>query len=569
MNVSARPIGTPFKAFLLLCCLAAVLATQAEASEVYIPATTSGCAEEIVDNGGRTFGKYYGDLWYGVVNWTHAVSADLSFLKFSLDTLPDTWAILSAELGYYQYASQYRLPTVSIRLIRDPVPLSAEDLFWEIDGAGALTPVDTSTDGWVTWPFDTTVRYLLDSCRETGWISLGVGIPHTSEDRLGKAYGNGGAEPPYLRVVYLTPDETDIQAVRAELATYPLSAQKYDTARLTLTNRGGRTSGTFWAYASSAGVPTESAFVGPIAGHETTSVRIALPPQENNGDTLVDYCLYVVEEHDSLHLDDTTRLQCWVFPPATYAAQGFDEPEFPPPGWVIVDNDSGNQCWQWRADSGMSHFGVGFTMCVHEQTRPNDDWLIGGPVCPKPDDRDSVGFFARDYQIRPPMDLEVWTMNGQQVADTSVRLLSLRLQDTLYSRRSVSLDTSDGDTVYIGFRYRYQGDWNGLCLDDIWFSSTFVPGTCEPQGTVARQPELAFSPNPTTGMYVTVRYSIAAGTRGKLTLRDALGRTVKSFTLDPSGSMRLDLRGFAPGVYVATLDAAGQSVSRKLIITAR
>jgi len=48
-----------------------------------------------------------------------------------------------------------------------------------------------------------------------------------------------------------------------------------------------------------------------------------------------------------------------------------------------------------------------------------------------------------------------------------------------------------------------------------------------------------------------------------------LGRTVNSFTLDPSGTARLDLRGFAPGVYMAALDAPGGSVSRKLIITGR
>jgi hypothetical protein len=56
--------------------------------------------------------------------------------------------------------------------------------------------------------------------------------------------------------------------------------------------------------------------------------------------------------------------------------------------------------------------------------------------------------------------------------------------------------------------------------------------------------------------------------RSKLTLRDVLGRAVKSFALDPSGSMRLDLRGLAPGVYVATLESTGQSVSSKLVLTA-
>jgi len=160
-------------------------------------------------------------------------------------------------------------------------------------------------------------------------------------------------------------------------------------------------------------------------------------------------------------------------------------------------------------------------------------------------------------------------MKGQQVADKSARLLSLGLFDTSYSRRSVSLDAFDGDTVYIGFGNVSTNDWNGLCLDDIWFSGVHVPGACEPQGSAARQPELAFAPNPANGRFVSVQRDIASGAHGKLTLRDVLGRTVRSFALDQSGTTRLDLRGFAPGVYVATLKGAGSPVSRKLVVTAR
>jgi len=88
-------------------------------------------------------------------------------------------------------------------------------------------------------------------------------------------------------------------------------------------------------------------------------------------------------------------------------------------------------------------------------------------------------------------------------------------------------------------------------------------------GSVTQLPELAFAPNPATGRYVTARYDIAAGTLGKLTLRDVLGRTIGSFELDPSGRTRLDLRGFAPGMYFARLEADDRTIRRKLIITDR
>lgn len=96
-----------------------------------------------------------------------------------------------------------------------------------------------------------------------------------------------------------------------------------------------------------------------------------------------------------------------------------------------------------------------------------------------------------------------------------------------------------------------------------------VPGTEEPPGAALRRPALAIVPNPTTGRFVTVQYTTAAGTRGVLTLRDILGGTVKSLVLNPSGIVRLDLRGLAPGVYMATLESPIPPSSRKLVITTR
>jgi hypothetical protein len=89
------------------------------------------------------------------------------------------------------------------------------------------------------------------------------------------------------------------------------------------------------------------------------------------------------------------------------------------------------------------------------------------------------------------------------------------------------------------------------------------------RGSVSQLPELAFAPNPATGRSVMVRCAIPTASVGKLTLRDVLGRTVKSVALVPSSiAPQLDLRSFAPGIYIAALDAGGQSVSRKLIISA-
>ncbi|GEM_PF-1360147 len=297
MNVSPRLTGTPLKAFMVLCCLVAVLAvTPVRATVVDIQATITGnvLVSVSIDS---SYSKYYSGLSYGLTSY-HGHALDFrAFLKFGMDTLPDTCVLVSAELGYYQYQHDEHLPQVQIKLIPDPVPLGAADLFRKIGSARALTPGMQSPDGWMAWSFDSAAVALFDSCRGTDWVSLA--ISRTGSYGYGRAYGYDSTPPPCLRIEYA------------------------------------------------------------------------------------------------------------------------------------------------------------------------------------------------------------------------------------------------------------------------------ASGTQEPQGTVARQPELTLAPNPTAGRFIKAQYNVAANTSGKLALRDVLGRVVKSFTLDPSGSTRLDLRGFAPGVYVATLNAAGQSVTRKLVVTPR
>ncbi len=89
-------------------------------------------------------------------------------------------------------------------------------------------------------------------------------------------------------------------------------------------------------------------------------------------------------------------------------------------------------------------------------------------------------------------------------------------------------------------------------------------------GSVTRLPELTLEPNPTTGTHARIRCAIPAGTVGKLTLHDVLGRTVKSIELEPSGiTPQPDLSGFSPGVYIVTLKTTDHSVSRRLVIIGR
>jgi hypothetical protein len=544
--------------------VAVALATTARATYVEIPATTTGWVSKYPSG----YDKGYGVLSYAHLFY-HGNIFGSAFLKFGLATLPDACLIRSADLNYYQYMHLNAIPTTSLKLIPDPVPPGAEELFSLIELAPTVCPAESSPDGWVSRPFNAGALSALDSCREAGSVSLGI----REEGDLGpqgNAYGYDGELPPFLRIEYVGPNESDVQALQVGLTTYPLEAHGKDTALLLLINKGLGTSGPFWAYAS-LDLMCESTLVGALQVGETTSVTLPLPSSEN-ADTFVTYRLWAACPNDPWQANDTALLTCWTFPANTYAAVGFDKSVFLPPGWIYVNSDHGSERWQRRVDGGVSHSGTGFAACMYEaDVRPNDDWLISGPILPRQGDPDSVGFFYRIYQAGRVLKLQVWVMHNQNVADTMLALARLSPSDAAYKRCVASLDEFDGDTIYIGFRFLGAGDSNGVCLDDIWFSRIDTSHVEPPPRDMVRRsdtklPSLALAPNPALGRSVIIKCYTADGRVSRLTLRDVLGRAVATFSV-PSGTTRLDLRGFTAGVYVVTLDGALPLVSRKLVIS--
>ena len=173
-----------------------------------------------------SYSKYSGRLSYGFEYSSRNANENQAFLKFNLDSLPDTCVIVSAELHYYQFAHlNTELPQVDIRLIRDPESLSAQDLYWEIVRARAVTSAYESQDSWNSVPFDTTTFSLFDSCRHTGWVSLGIRYPDPPPDAYyAEAYGYNDTVPPYLRIEYTssgTSEDHNLCAMRPELTLAP------------------------------------------------------------------------------------------------------------------------------------------------------------------------------------------------------------------------------------------------------------------------------------------------------------------------------------------------------------
>lgn len=194
--------------------MAVALVATARATVVDIPATTTGYAWWNRDyQGYETSGKVYGNLELADVGSHFQDFRRRPFLKFALDTLPDSCLILSAGLNCYQYGYLYAAPTTVVKLIPDPVP-DGQDVLWQIDHAPPLCAPESSLDGWQHRQFADSALPAIDSCRDVGWISLAIAPVSYWPVYECHAYGDSGALPPYLRVVYTMSGVNDVRGLR-------------------------------------------------------------------------------------------------------------------------------------------------------------------------------------------------------------------------------------------------------------------------------------------------------------------------------------------------------------------
>ncbi len=201
MNLNLLP-AERCRALILLCCLALGLAQLAFAAEAYIQPTIIGYIEEM-DDGTPSYSRFTGVMRYGLYSSPSGVGTDHAFLKFNLDSLPDSCVITSAELSYYQYEHTAGLPVVDLRLVRDPTAQPPHDAFFGIVNGRVVASAGPSPDGWATWHLDSVAGPLLDSCHGVGVVSFGIHWSGPPGDTfLGTAYGYDSSSAPYLHVVY-------------------------------------------------------------------------------------------------------------------------------------------------------------------------------------------------------------------------------------------------------------------------------------------------------------------------------------------------------------------------------
>ncbi len=183
---------------MLSCCLIGL----ALAGEANIYPNITGYVEQVY-TGSYTYSRAIGLMCYGERSASPGVGTDHAFLRFGLDSLPDSIAILSAALVYDQYEHTNGLPVVDIKLIHDPMSLSPHDLYFHIGTAGSVTAAGPSSDTWNTWNFDSTAGPLLDSCHRVGTASFAIHWSGPPADTfIASAYGYDSSAAPYLHIIY-------------------------------------------------------------------------------------------------------------------------------------------------------------------------------------------------------------------------------------------------------------------------------------------------------------------------------------------------------------------------------
>jgi len=485
------------------------------------------------------------------------------YASFDLGELPDSIAVLSTSLRYYQYACGGLFgptPVTDLTLIPD-VKAPAGQLFTDIYNGLAITPSRATFNGWIVRPFNSCGVAAVDSCRVRGEsIDLGV---RGGQCPFGSAYGVGPYHPlrAYLEIQYWTnASYCDIVAAEAAFDSFPLAVGDSIVVRGRFTNTGNSTAYAVPVCASCTGTTGDTVIVDSLAPDETSSVRIALPPAAEPGIASLVLCADV--QGDWCRYNDTAIKSTYVFPRGTRSVEDFEvehSPSFPPSGWVVISSDTNT--WH-RAGPGdrIAHSGDYYASCGS-----TGDWLVTYGLSPDSSSADTVGFFLSAATSASWCKAQVWALTSQNPSDT----LDVLLEDTLRARAwreyRIGLDQLDGQVVYIGLRNPV-ATGVPLQVDDVWFTSERAPGVEEQAD--ASLPRLMLTPNPARRGFIRLSCQLAGSGPLDVEISDILGRVVSSerVIINAIGAAEINCRHLAAGVYFVSLRSTSGTARKKLVI---
>jgi hypothetical protein len=492
------------------------------------------------------------------------------WMMFDVSSIPDGATINSIEFHFYVNSTNWPYwsctPVTSDPLTADPATLYA-DINDEAYSGYYLYKNESSsyTTGWKTEILGGNANADLEAALAQDWFAIGI----VSRDNSPYYYiiMDGWAQDsvPYLVVDYTPPGAPvhDVSVDALILYGWPWAVGETDTLEIWVTNNGNVTETNVplhievGPFVSDVTIPT-------IDPGITESYFFEFSP---SAEGVADILVYTSLPGDNNPFNDTLAWNEYFYPMGTVWAEGFEYlTSFPPPGWVVINNDGGSYTWDWY--TGYPHTGANMT-AVHWEVPNNDDWIITDAITPQTDYADSIGFFHAAYSSYWPEYLQVWAMSGQTVGDT----LALLWEDdsittTDYERVALSLDDFDGQTIYIAFRSLSADAYYNL-LDDIFFFTIYSP-TAVGEGIVRpERPTFSIPVNPIRDKG-SVLFTIPKDMEVEIGLYDVSGRLTKRITSGKytagTHTIEFDVKSLSSGVYFVSFTAGERTLTHKIVV---
>jgi hypothetical protein len=255
--------------------------------------------------------------------------------------------------------------------------------------------------------------------------------------------------------------------------------------------------------------------------------------------------------------------------------EGFEEPYFPPTGWVTYNNDSGAQTW---ISGNTSPYTGSFSAesRVENSSLPNDDWLITAPIMIASDETE-LRFWYRAHQGNSYESLQVrLSATGNTINDFTILLDDFRFNNTTYLEKSITLNGYLGQNIYIAFINK------GLFRRKIYLDDIMIKGytTSITEPLINNQVKITMlypiKPNPVNRGNINISFNLAKPAKVRLKIFDSSGRLVQNLIDNPMNKGVYNIvwnskdennRTVAEGVYFYTLETENHSSTKKLVLT--
>lgn len=256
-------------------------------------------------------------------------------------------------------------------------------------------------------------------------------------------------------------------------------------------------------------------------------------------------------------------------------SEGFDATAFPPAGWFVYNNDSGNQVW--LRGTSFPHSGSACAEIRFESsTLRNDDWLVS-PAITIPSASAEIRFWYRAHVTANYESLEVRLSNmGNTIPDFTILLDQFRFNNNIFAERVIPIHGYAGQNIYLAFINKGLNQ-RKIYLDDLMIKG-FSASIAENYQANKSLSALLYTlhPNPSRLGMTQVCFSLGSPANTELKIYNSSGQLIKILIdtrLDTGvynyywdGKDELN-RAAAEGVYFYTLKTDDCSQTKKLVLT--